>query len=315
MSILVIGGTGTLGRQIVRQAIDEGYQVKCMVRDFRRGAFLKEWGAELIYGDLSIPSTIPLALKGVTTVIDSSTIRSTSSYTAEIIDWRGKLALLEASKIVGLKKFIFFGVLNASANSSIPLMDLKLKIEEKITTSGLNYTIFQCSGFFQGLISQYALPILENETIWVQGNAAPVAYLDTQDAAKAVVNALNKSSYDNKIVSLIGEKFWASNEIIELCERLCGKRANISYIPFLAFSLLRRFFRLFEFTWNIADRLQFGEVVNDSKTIAKPNNEVDWPNGRLSLESYLQEYFSKILKKLRETNYEKTQKSNDISFL
>lgn len=97
---------------------------------------------------------------------------------------------------------------------------------------------------FQGLISQYALPILENETIWVQGNAAPVAYVDTQDAAKAVVNALNKSSYDNKIVSLIGEKFWSSNEIIELCERLCGKKANISYIPFLAFSLLRRFFRL-----------------------------------------------------------------------
>ena len=81
MSILVIGGTGTLGRQIVKQALDEGYEVKCLVRDFRRSNFLKDWGAELIYGDLSIPSTLPLALKGVKIVIDSANIRSTSNYT------------------------------------------------------------------------------------------------------------------------------------------------------------------------------------------------------------------------------------------
>ena len=315
MSILVIGGTGTLGRQIVKQALDEGYQVKCLVRDFRRGAFLKDWGAELIYGDLSIPSTIPTSLNGVTTIIDSATIRSTSSYTSETIDWRGKLALVEAAKLVGIKKFIYFSVLNASKNPSIPLLSLKLKMEKKLETSGLNYTIFQCSGFFQGLISQYALPILENETIWLPGNSAPVAYLDTQDAAKAVVQSLGNTEYDKKTVSLIGEKFWTSKEIVELCERLSGKTANISYIPFVAFSLLRRFFRFFEFTWNIADRLQFGEIADDASLRVKPTNEIIWSINRLSLESYLQEYFGKILKKLRETNYQQSQKSNEISFL
>jgi uncharacterized protein YbjT (DUF2867 family) len=315
MSILVIGGTGTLGRQIVKQALDEGYQVKCLVRDFRRGAFLKDWGAELIYGDLSIPSTIPTALKGVSTIIDSATIRSTSSYTSETIDWRGKLALLEAAKLVGIKKFIYFSVLNASKNPSIPLMSLKLKMEKKLEQSGLNYTVFQCSGFFQGLISQYALPILENETIWLPSESAPVAYLDTQDAAKAVVQSLSSTEYDRKIVSLIGEKFWSSKEIVELCERLSGKTANISYIPFIAFSVLRRFFRFFEFTWNIADRLQFGEIPNDPALSVKPKNEIVWSMQRLSLENYLQEYFGKILKKLRETNYQQSQKSNEISFL
>jgi uncharacterized protein YbjT (DUF2867 family) len=315
MSILVIGGTGTLGRQIVKQALDEGYQVKCLVRDFRRSAFLKDWGAELIYGDLSIPSTLPTALKGVKFIIDSATVRSTSNYTSETIDWKGKLALLEAAKLVGIKKFIYFSVLNASKNPSIPLMDLKLKMEKELEKSGLNYTIFQCSGFFQGLISQYALPVLESETIWLPGDSAPVAYLDTQDAAKAVIQTLNNSDYNTKKVSLIGEKFWTPKEIIQLCERLSGKTAKISYIPVIAFGLLRRFFRLFEFTWNISDRLQFGEISNDPSLAISPSNEVSWSFGRLGLENYLQEYFGKILKKLRETNYQQSQKSDEISFL
>ena len=314
MSILVVGSTGTLGRQIVKQALDEGYQVKCLVRDFRRSSFLQDWGAELVYGDLSIPSTLPLAFRGVKIVIDSATIRSTSSYTSETIDWKGKLALLEAAKLNGVKKFIYFSVLNAAKNPSIPLMDLKLRIEKELEKSNINYTIFQCSGFFQGLISQYALPVLENETIWLPGDSAPVAYIDTQDAAKAVVRTLKSSNYDNKKVSLIGEKFWTPKEIIQLCERLSGKTAKISYIPVIAFTLLRNFFRLFEFTWNIADRLQFGEIVNSQGLSTKPSNEISWTTNRLGLEGYLQEYFGKILKKLRETSY-LSQQSDEISFL
>jgi len=314
MSILVIGGTGTLGRQVVKQALDEGYQVKCLVRDFRRGAFLKDWGAELVYGDLSIPSTLPNALKNVSVLLDLATIKSTSSYTAETIDWRGKLALIEAAKLANIRKYIYFSFLNAAKNQSIPLLDLKLKIEKELEKSGLNYTVFQCSGFFQGLISQYALPILEKETIWLPGDSAPVAYLDSQDAAKAVVKNLTGNTHDRQVVSLIGEKFWTPKEIIELCERLSGKSAKISYIPFIAFSFLSRFFRFFEFTWNIADRLQFGEIKNDGSSAAKPSNEISWAFERLSLENYLQEYFGKILKKLRETNYQQLQDSSEISF-
>ena len=312
MSVLVIGGTGTLGRQIVKQALEEGFKVKCLVRDFRRGAFLKDWGAELIYGDLSKPSTIPSSLAGTSVIIDAATIRSTNSYTAEAVDGRGKLGLIEAAKVAKIKKYIFFSIFNAAENANIPVVDLKLKIEKQLASSGLNYTIFQCSGFFQGLISQYALPVLENETIWLASESADIAYVDTQDAAKVVVQQLDSDQYKNSTVPLLGERFWSSKEVVELCERLSGKTANISYIPTFAFSILRNFFRGFEFTWNIADRLQFGEI---RKVKNQPVNNVDWSFERLGLENYLSEYFGKILKKLRETNYQQSQKSNEISFL
>ena len=315
MSILIVGGTGTLGRQIVKKALDEGYQVKCLVRDFRRGSFLKDWGAELTYGDLSIPETIPNTLKSVNVIIDCATIRSTSNYTSETIDWRGKIALIEAAKVANVKKFISFSILNASKNPSITLLNLKLRLEKALANSNIDYTIFKCSGFFQGLISQFAIPVLDNQTIWLPRDAAPTAYIDAQDAAYAVIKSLKNDQSNNRIVSLIGEKFWSSQSIIELCERLSGKTAKISYIPLFAFSIMQRFFRFFEFTWNIADRLQFGEIGDSPVLNRIPDNEVVWSNSRVSLENYLQEYFGKILRKLKETNYQQSQKSDEISFL
>jgi uncharacterized protein YbjT (DUF2867 family) len=315
MSIIIIGGTGTLGRQIVKKALEERYKVICIVRDFRRAAFLKKWGAELIYGDLSIPATIPIALKGSTIVIDSSTVRSSSSYTSETIDWKGKLALLEACKLMGIKKYVSCGVFTGQANKEIPLMDLKIKMEKKIKNSKLNYTIFQCSGFFQGLISQYALPILENEVIWLQENEVPIAFLDTQDAASAIIQSLNSKKYDKATVSLLGEKFWTARDVVQLCEDISGNTAKVSYIPLLVFIVLQRFFRFFEFTWNIADRLQFGEVNSNEKIFSTPSLEFNWSGTRRSLGGYFQEYFSKIRKKLRETNYQQTKNDNNISFL
>ena len=316
MSILIIGGTGTLGRQVVKQAIDEGYQVKCLVRNLRRGTFLRDWGAELVYGDLSIPETIPPSFKDVTVVIDAATVRPTDDYNAEKVDWQGKIALIEAAKLANIKKFIFFSVLNADENQTIPLLDLKLKVEKRLQESGLNYTIFRCPGFFQGLISQYAIPILEKQKVWLLGESKPVPYLDTQDAAKAVIGSLVTSKSDCKSFSLIGPKAWTSAEIIDLCERLSGETAQVSYIPFIAIGFLRRFFRFFEFTWNIADRLQFSEVLNSQSTLSTKNKgEIFQSFEFLTLEQYLQEYFGQILRKLKEVNYQQTQRNSDISFL
>jgi hypothetical protein len=51
-------------------SFNERLSVRCLVRNFRKASF-KEWGVELVYGDLR-PETIP---KGITAIIDASTSR------------------------------------------------------------------------------------------------------------------------------------------------------------------------------------------------------------------------------------------------
>ena len=198
MSLLIIGGTGTLGRQVVLQALTKGYQVRCMVRNFRKANFLKEWGVELVYGDLTKPETIPPCLKGITSIIDASTSRADDLDSLKTVDWEGKLYLIEAAKVANIQRFIFFSAQNVEQFTNIPLMKLKYSIEQKLKESTIPYTIFRLTGFYQGLIEQYAIPILENLPIWVTNENTCVSYMDTQDIAKFCLKALQLPESENK---------------------------------------------------------------------------------------------------------------------
>lgn len=312
MTLLIVGATGTLGRQVARRAIDEGYKVRCLVRSTKKAAFLKEWGAELISGDLCSPQTLTRALEGVTAVIDAATSRPTDSLTIKQVDWDGKVALIQAAKTAGVERFIFFSILDADKYPDVPLMEIKRCTELFLTESGLNYTILRLAGFMQGLIGQYGIPILENQPVWVTGASSPVAYMDTLDVAKFAVRALSVPETEKQAFPLVGTRAWSAEEIINLCERLSGKDARVTRMPINLLRAVQGILRFFQWGWNVADRLAFTEVLASGKQLDASMDEVYTVFGldkeqTTTLESYLQEYFSRIMKKLKELDYEKNK--------
>jgi uncharacterized protein YbjT (DUF2867 family) len=70
--------------------------------------------------------------------------------------------------------------------------------------------------------------------------------------------------------------------------------------------------RFFQWGWNVADRLAFTEVLASGRPL---NASMDAayqvfgfdPKDTTTLESYLQEYFNRIMKKLKELDYEKNK--------
>ena len=317
MTLLVIGGTGTLGRQIVRKALENGFQVRCIVRNKKSASFLQEWGAELVYGDLTLPETLALCFQGVTAVIDASTTRPDDDSNLVDVDWHGKLMLIDLAKRVKIKRFIFFSIINAEKYPYISLMNMKSGIEEALKNSGVPYTIFKCAGFFQALINQYAIPILEEKPIWTTKESIAISYIDTQNIATLCIKSLSLNTTQNKSFFLGGPKSWISKDIIEICEKLSGQKAKIQLVPLAFLKIVRQITGFFDWTQKISERLAFVEVLmNDSdfnssisivyKTFKIREDEL------LSLDSYLREYFEMMLVTLENLNVEKGFNKKDL---
>jgi uncharacterized protein YbjT (DUF2867 family) len=312
MSLLIVGATGTLGRQIALHALEEGLQVRCLVRNFNRAAFLRERGAELVRGNLCRPETLPPCLEGVTAVIDASTARLTDSLSIKQVDWDGKVSLIQAVKAAGIDRFVFFSILENEKYPQVPLMEIKRCTELFLAESGLNYTVLRLAGFMQGLIGQYAIPILDNQTVWVTGQATPVAYMNTQDIAKFAVRALSVPETEKRTFPVVGTRAWDGDEIIEVCERLSGQKSKVARVPLSVLRIVRQATQFFQWSWNVADRLAFAEMLASGNTLTADMDEVYEIFGlnakeTTTLESYLQEYFDRITKKLKEIEYEQAK--------
>jgi uncharacterized protein YbjT (DUF2867 family) len=305
MRVLVVGGTGTLGRQIAKRALEAGHAVRCMVRSPRKASFLQEWGCELTRGDLLEPESLDYALEGQEAVIDAATARATDPGSCYRVDWTGQQNLFHAAQKAGTMRLVFFSILNANQHLDVPLMEIKARSEEWLMASNLDYTILRCAAFMQGLISQFAIPVLEGQTVWVSGVPTPIAYMNTQDLARFAVAALAQEETVRKAFPVVGPHAWTTGEITQLCERFSGKEARIARVPPIFLGLMRSVASFFDASVNVAERLAFDQVTGGGQPLDASMEEsytafgLD-PAETTSLEHYLQEYYQTILKRLRD---------------
>ncbi|MEB3158971.1 MAG: NAD(P)H-binding protein [Synechococcus sp.] len=305
MQVLVVGATGTLGRQIARQALDAGHQVRCMVRTPRKASFLQEWGCELTRGDLLEPASLDYALEGMDAVIDAATSRPDDPRSVYETDWDGKLNLFRACEKAGVKRVVFLSLLAAEKHRQVPLMDIKFCTEKLLETSELDYTILQGAAFMQGVIGQFAIPVLESQTVWVSGSPTAISYMNTQDVARFAVAALVRPETVRRSFPVVGPKAWNTGEVVQLCERYSSKTARVFRVPPALMQAMQGVCNFFEPAVNVAERLAFAEVTGGTAGLTAAMEESYETFGldaaeTTTLESYIREYYDTILKRLRD---------------
>jgi hypothetical protein len=141
--------------------------------------------------------------------------------------------------------------------------------------------------------------------------------MDTQDIAKFTIRALQIPQTTNQTFFLSGLKGWVSSEIITLCEQLAGQTARVQRVPLIVLKLISNFFGFFEWGQNISDRLAFVEILNTENNFSKSTFDlyklfkVD-SEEIIQLDDYFLEYFIRLLKRLRDINFEDVQKQRNL---
>jgi uncharacterized protein YbjT (DUF2867 family) len=305
MKILLVGATGTLGRQIAKQAIQDGHEVRCFVRNPRKASFLQEWGCELTKGNLLISGDIDYALQDIEVVIDSATGRPEDSKSIYETDWDGKLNLFNACEAKKIKRVIFLSILLTEKFRNVPLMDVKYCTEKLLEKSNFDYTIFKCAAFMQGVISQFAIPVLDSQAVWMSGTPTKIAYMNTQDMAKIIVTSINNPKSFKLSLPLVGPKAWDSDEVISLCEKYSNKKAKIFRVSPFLIKVTQSVVSFFQDALNVSERLAFAEVTSSGVALdSDMSNTYEVldlkKEDTTSLENYIKEYYQQILKRLKE---------------
>ena len=145
--ILVTGGTGFIGGELVKHLHQAGVPYKLLLQpSARQDLFPRGMGINVALSSLSDARGIRASLQDVDVIYHLAGVER-SGYLADFqsLEVDGIRNLTEAAVNAGVKRFFYLSHLGADRASAYSLMKAKGIAESTIKTSGLNYTIIRVS--------------------------------------------------------------------------------------------------------------------------------------------------------------------------
>ncbi|KAK4252671.1 hypothetical protein QN277_014416 [Acacia crassicarpa] len=243
--VLIVGGTGYLGKRLVKASLAEGHETYVLHRpeigvDIEKVQLLlsfKEQGAHLISGTFNDHQSLVNAVKLVDVVICAVSGVHIRSHHILL-----QLKLIDAIKEAGnIKRFLpsEFGTDPARMAHALEpgrvTFDDKMVVRKAIEEANIPFTYVSANcfaGYFLGGLCQpgLILPSKESVVLYGDGNTKAI-YVEEDDIARYAIKSIDDPRTLNKTVYIRPPKnILSQREVVQIWEKHIGKELNKSSI-------------------------------------------------------------------------------------
>jgi NADH dehydrogenase len=242
--ITVFGGSGFLGRAIVRRLVEGGAEVRVAVRHPERAAFVTESGAvEAVRADVWDEPTVGPALAGAEAVVNTVghyVERGGASF--EAVHGRGALHVARAAAAAGIGRLVHISGIGADEGSESSYVRARAIGERLVREALPQAVILRPSVMFgpdDAFFNQLAgiarvmpvLPLFGSGEVRLQP-----AYVG--DVAEAVAKALAIEAARGETYELGGPRAYSYKALLQLLLEQTGRRRLLLPLPYVVWDLV-----------------------------------------------------------------------------
>ncbi len=238
MRVLVTGATGFVGREVVRELLERGHEVRALVR---RRAARKRWngkGVEVFVGDCLAPGTVTPAVAGCDAVIHLvGIIREFPGrgVTFERVHVQATKNLVDAASAAGVRRFLHMSALGARPVPADPYHVTNFQADEYVQASGLTYTIFRPSIIYgprDRSINLFVRQVQRLGFLTIIGDGQyQLQPMPVGIVARAFALALELPGTENRIYDVGGPEPLTFDAIIDTIAEVLGRRVKKFHQP------------------------------------------------------------------------------------
>lgn len=204
MKALVAGATGQTGKRIVKRLLEDGIEVRALVRDRSKAAVEFPGEVEIVVGDVLEPASLDAALAGCEVLLSATGAAPSFDPTGPYkVDYEGNKNLVDAAKRAGVSQFVMVSSLCVSRllhplNLFWGILYWKQQAEDYLKGSGVAYTIVRPGGL-RNEDDERAIVMSSADTLF-EGS------IPREKVADVCVTALKEGSAKNKVVEVVASE-------------------------------------------------------------------------------------------------------------